>query len=135
MNSVLEKFENVELFEKEQRFTASLPGSPKPATDGVLHTIRSQGGTPILGLEKIEPPAWKLGLPTPVQGLSPNSTALTLLAGFAKGNIQMQGEAIKHLQEGSLAKLSYITIELMEPDGKVLGTIKNVLSQRKYQKS
>ena len=102
LNSVLEKFENVELFEKEQKSTASLPGSPKPATDGVLHTIPSQGSTPILGSEKIEPPAWKSGHSTPVQGLSPNSTTLTLLAGFAKGNIQMQGEAAKHLQEGNM---------------------------------
>ena len=70
--------------------------------------------------------AWKSGLPSPVQGLSPNSTALTLLDGFAKGNIQMQGEAVKHLQEENLAKLRNVTIELMEPDGKVLGTIKNV---------
>ena len=38
-NSVLEKFENVELFLKRQRLTASLPGSPKPATDGILHII------------------------------------------------------------------------------------------------
>ena len=117
LNSVLEKFENIEFFEKEQK-------SPKPATDGVLHTIQSQAGTPNLGSEKIEPPAWKSGLPTPVQGLSLNST--TLLAGFAKGNIQMQGEAVKHLQEGNLAKLSNVTIELMEPNGKVLGTIENV---------
>ena len=61
-----------------------------------------------------------------MQGLSPNSTALTLLDGFAKGNIQMQGEAVKHLQEGNLAKLRNVMIELMEPDGKVLGTIENV---------
>ena len=119
-------FENVELFEKEQRFTALLAGSPKPATDGVLHTIQSQEGTPILGSEKIEPPVWKLGLPTQVQGLSQSSTALTLLTGFAKGNIQMQGEAVKHLQEGNLAKLRNVTIDLMELEGKVLGTIKNV---------
>ena len=38
----------------------------------------------------------------------------------------MQGEAVKHLQEGNLAKLSNVTIELMEPDGKVQGTIENV---------
>ena len=66
LNSVLEKFENVELFERELELTASLPGSPKLAMDGVLHKIRSEGGTPILGPEKIELPAWKSGLPTPV---------------------------------------------------------------------
>ena len=66
LNSVLE---NVELLKNGQRLTASLPGSPKPAVDGV-----------IFGSEMIEPSVWKSGLLTPVQGLSPNSTALTLLA-------------------------------------------------------
>ena len=78
------------------------------------------------GSYKIELPEWKSGLPTLVQGLSPNSTALTLLERFAKGNIQMQGEAARYLQEGNLARLRNVTIELMEPDGKILGTIKNV---------
>ena len=123
MNSVLK---NVELLNKGHRLTASLSGSPKPAVDGVKQTIRSQGATPILGLEMTEPSVWKSGLPTPVQGLFPNSTALTLLARFAKGDIQMQGEAVKHLQEENLAKLKNITIELMKLDGKVLGTIENV---------
>ena len=123
LNSVLK---NVELLEKGHRLTASLPRSPKPAEDGVIRATRSQGGTPILGSEMIEPSVWKSGLPTPMQGLSPNSTALTLLAGFAKDDIQMQGEAVKHMQEGDLTKLKNVTIELMKPDGKVLGTIENV---------
>ena len=38
----------------------------------------------------------------------------------------MQGEAVKHLQEGNLAKLKNVTIELRKLDGKVLGTIENV---------
>ena len=84
------------------------------------------GGTPVAGSDKIELPEWKSGLPTLVQGLSPNSTAFMLLEGFIKGNIQMQGEAVRHLQEGNLARLRNVTIELMEPDGKILGTIKNV---------
>ena len=78
------------------------------------------------GSDKIELPEWKSDLPTLVQGLSPNSAAFTLLDGFTKGNIQMQGEAVRHLQEGNLARLRNVTIELMEPDGKILGTIKNV---------
>ena len=123
LNSILK---NVELLEKGCRLTALLLGSPRPAVDGAIQTTWSQGGTPILGSEMIEPSVWKSGLLTPVQGLSPNSTALTLLARFAKGDIQMQGEAVKHLQEGNLAKLKNITIELMKLDGKVLGTIENV---------
>ena len=63
----------------------------------------------------------------PIQGLSPNSTAMTLLAGFAQGNMQMQGNAIKHLQEGNLAKLQSVAIELLEPEMvRVMGSIPNV---------
>ena len=62
-----------------------------------------------------------------MQGLSPNSTAITLLAGFAQGNVQMQGNAIKHLQEGNLPRLRNITIELLEPGtGRVMGSIPDV---------
>ena len=92
------------LLEREQKASASLPGSPTPVLDGIIRPVRSQGGMPILGSEEIILPKWKLGPPTPIQGLSPNSTAITLLAGFSQGNIQMQGNAIKHLQEGNLAK-------------------------------
>ena len=85
------------------------------------------GGTPILGSEEIILPKWKSGPLTPIQGLSSNSTAMTLLAGFAQGNIQMQGNAIKHLQEGNLARLQQVTIELLEPEtGRVVGSIPNV---------
>ena len=104
----------------------SLLGTPKPAVDRVVRAIWSEGGTPILESETIEPSVWKSGLPTPVQGLFPNSTALILLARFTKGDIQMQGEAVKHLQERNLAKLKNITIELMKLDGRVLRTIENV---------
>ena len=52
---------------------------------------------------------------------------MTLLAGFAQGNVQMQGKAIKHLQEGNLARLQRVTIELLEPEtGRVMGSIPNV---------
>ena len=65
--------------------------------------------------------------PTPVQGLSPNSTAITLLVGFAQGNVQMQGNAIKHFQQGNLPKLQNTTIELLEPGtGRVMGSIPDV---------
>ena len=78
------------------------------------------------GSDQIKLPEWKSGLSTPVQALSPNSTAITLLEGFTKGIIQMQGEAVRPLQEGNLARLRNVTIELMELDGKILGTIKDV---------
>ena len=62
-----------------------------------------------------------------MQGLSPNSTAITLLTGFAKSNIQMQGNAIKPLHEGNLAKLQSVTIELLEPGmSRVMGSIPDV---------
>ena len=114
------------MFKLGQKITTSLPGSPEPVKKEISHKVWSQGGTPVAGSDKIELPEWKSGLPTPVQGLSPNSTAFTLLEGFTKGNIQMKGEAVRHLQEGNLARLRNVTIELMEPDGKILGTIKNV---------
>ena len=119
-------FENVQVFKLGQKITTSLPGSPEPVKKEISSKVWSEGGTPVAGSDKIELPEWKSGLPTLVQGLSPNSTAFTLLEGFAKGNIQMQGLAVRHLQEGNLARLRNVTIELMEPDGKILGTIKNV---------
>ena len=62
-----------------------------------------------------------------MQSLSPNSTAITLLAGFTQGNIQIQGNAIKHLQEGNLARLQQVTIELLEPGtGRIMGSIPNI---------
>ena len=111
-----------------------MPGSPELVKREISCKVWSQGGTPVAGSDKIELPEWKSGLPTPVQGLSPNSTAFTLLEGFTKGNIQMQGEAVRHLQEGNLARLRNITIELMEPDGRILGTIKNVNFLEKQNK-
>ena len=119
-------FEKVQVFKLGQKITTSLPGSPEPVKKGISHKVWSQGGTPVAGSDKMQLPEWKSGLPTPVQGLSPNSTAFTLLEGFTKGNIQMQGEAVRYLQKGNLARLRNITIKLMEPDGKILGTIKNV---------
>ena len=95
--------------------------------DGVLRPTRSQGGTPILGSEEIVLPKWKSGPLTPVQGLFPNSTAMTLLVCFAQGNVQLQGNAIKHLQEGNLARLQQVTVELLEPEtGRVMGSIPDV---------
>ena len=39
----------------------------------------------------------------------------------------MQGNAIKHLQEGNLARLQQVTIELLEPKiGRVMGSIPDV---------
>ena len=119
-------FERVQVFKLRQKIATSLPGSPELVKKEISRKVQSQGGTPVAASDKIELPEWKSGLPTPVQGLSPNSTAFTLLEGFAKGNIQMQGEAVRHQQEGNLARLRNVTIELMEPDGKILGTIKDV---------
>ena len=114
------------MFKPGQKITTSLPGSPESVKKEISCKVWSQGGIPVAGSDKIELPEWKSGLPTQVQGLSPNSTAFTLMEGFAKGSIQMQGEAVRHLQEGNLARLRNVPIELMEPDKKILGTIRNV---------
>ena len=119
-------FEEVQVLNPGQKITTSLPGSPEPVKKKISHKVQSQGGTPVAGSDQIKLPEWKCSFPTLVQGLSPNSTAFTLLEGFTKGNNQMQGEAVRHLQEGNLARLRNVTIELMEPDGKILGTIKDV---------
>ena len=116
----VQKFENVNLIENSQHKAASLPGSPIVKVSECLRSTRSQGGTPVLGSEELVLPAWKLVPPTPVQGLSPNSAAFDLLAGFAEGNIQVQGNAI-HIS------LQRVTIELIEPGtGKVMGSIPDV---------
>ena len=125
-------FEKVQVFKSGQKITTSLPGSPELVKKEISCKVQSEGGTPVAGSDKIESPEWKSGLPTPVQGLSPNSTAFTLLEGFTKGNIQMQCEAVRHLQEGNLARLRNVTIEPMEPDGKILGTIKSVNFLKKH---
>ena len=96
--------EKIDLIEKNQ-CKASLPHSPALPLGEILRMTRSQGGTPILGSEELVLPTWKPDPPTPVQGLSPNSTAITLLVGFAQGNVQMQGNTIKHFQEGNLPRL------------------------------
>ena len=119
--------EKVDLVEKNQCNSASFPNSPALPLDGILQKTRSQGGTPVLGSEESVLPTWKSGPPTPVQGLSPNSTAITLLVGFAQGNVQMQGNSIKHFQEGNLPRLRDVTIELLEPaTGRVIGSIPDV---------
>ena len=108
-------------------YRASLRGSLAPFLDSVIRSTRSQGGTPMLGSKEIILPRWKSGPPTPVQGLSPNSTTLTLLAGFSQGNVQMQGNDIQHLQEGNRARLQQVTIELIEPGtGRVMESIPDV---------
>ena len=84
------------------------------------------GGTPVQGSEEIVPTTWVLGPPTHVQRMSPNSAALALLTGFAEGSIQMQGGTVKHLNEGNMEEMKKVTIELIQPDGKLIDKIENV---------
>ena len=58
--------------------------------------------------------------------MSPNSAALALLAGFAEGKIQMQGETVKHLSRVHMEKMKRVTIELIQPDGKLIDKIEKV---------
>ena len=88
--------------------------------------IKSEGGTPMQGLEGIVPVTWVSGQLTQVQGMSPNSAALALLTGFAEGKIQMQGETVKHLSRVHMGKMKQVTIELIQPDGKLIDKIKRV---------
>ena len=119
--------EKVDLVGNNQCNSASLPNSPALPLDGILQMTWPQGGTPVLGSEELALPTWKSGPPTPVQGLSPNSTTMTLLVGFAQEKVQIQGNAIKHFQEGNLPRLRNVTIELLEPGtGRVMGSIPDV---------
>ena len=77
-------------------------------------------------MEEIVLATWVLGPPTHVQRMSPNSTALALLTGFAEGSIQMQGGTVKHLSEGNMGEMKKVTIELIQPDGKLIDKIENV---------
>ena len=54
--------------------------------------------TPIPSTKK-ETPKWVKGEPTPIQEgqLTPNTEALNLLAGFASGEVVMEGNELKHL--------------------------------------
>ena len=58
--------------------------------------------------------------------MSPNSAALALLTGFAEGRIQMQGETVKHLSRVHMGETKQVTIELIQPDGKLIDKIEKV---------
>ena len=58
--------------------------------------------------------------------MSPNSTAMALLSGFAQGSVQIKGGTVQHISEGNLSKLRKVTIELIQPDGELIGKIENV---------
>ena len=88
--------------------------------------IKSAGGTPIQGSEGIVPVTWVSGPPDQVQQMSQNSAFLALLAGFAEGKIQMQGETVKHLSGVHKGETKQVTIELIQPDGKLIDKIEKV---------
>ena len=88
--------------------------------------IKSAGGTPMQRSEGIVPVTWVSGPLTQVQRMSPNSAALALLAGFAEGKIQMQGETVKHLSRVHMGKTEQVTIELIQLDGKLIDKIERV---------
>ena len=88
--------------------------------------IKSAGGTPGQGLEDIVPVTWVSGPPTQVQRMSPNSAALALLTGFTEGKIQMQGETVRHLSGIHMGRTKQVTIELIQPDGRLIDKIEEV---------
>ena len=58
--------------------------------------------------------------------MSPNSAALALLTGFAEGKIQMQGETVRHLSGVHMGGTKQVTIELIQPDGRLIDKIEEV---------
>ena len=105
--------------------TLSEPCTPHKSSL-IKNTIKFVGGTPIQGLESIVPVAWVSGPPTQVQQMSPNSAALALLMGFAAGKIQMQAETVKHLSRVHMGETKQVTIELIQPDGKLIDKIERI---------
>ena len=103
----------------EQNLTTFLEPCTPHKSSSIENTIKSAGGTPIQGSASIVPVAWVSGPPTQVQQMSPNSAALALLSGFAEGRIQMQGETVKHLSGVHMGETKQVTIELIQPDGKL----------------
>ena len=95
-------------------------------SSSIDNTIKSAGGTPVQGSAGIVPVTWVSGPPTQVQQMSPNSAALALLSGFAEGRIQMQGETVKHLGGVHMGETKQVTIELIQPDGKLTDKIKKM---------
>ena len=100
----------------EQNLTIlSEPCTPHKVSVAKKH-VKSAGGTPVQGSEEIVPAKWVPGCPA----------ALALLTGFAEGSIQMQGGTVKHLSEGNMEEMKKVTIELIQPDGKLIDKIENV---------
>ena len=106
--------------------TLSEPCTPHKSSLAKKKLIKSEGGTPMQGSEGIVPVTWVSGPPTQVQRMFPNSAALALLAGFAEGKIQMQGETVKHLSRVHMGKTKQVTIELIQLDGKLIDKIERV---------
>ena len=125
------EFEFIRKVERRNRLdgqnltTFSEPCTPHKSSS-IENTIKSAGGTPIQGSASIVPVAWVSGPLTQLQQMSPNSAALALLSGFAEGRIQMQGATVKHLSRVHMGETKQVTIELIQPDGKLTDKIKKV---------
>ena len=82
---------------EKNRKTYSVPSSPVDCSiKSFLET------TPIPTLkkkEKLKSPQFIKGVPTPIKKgqLTPNSEAISLLSGFATGQVRMEGEEVLHL--------------------------------------
>ena len=110
----------------EQNLTTFLEPCTPHKSSLIENTIKSGGGTPMQGSASIVPVTGVSGPPTQVQQMSPNSAALALLSGFTEGRIQMQGETVKHLSGVHMGETKQVTIELIQPDGKLTDKIKKM---------
>ena len=125
------EFEFVRKVERRNRLdeqnltTFSEPCTPHKSSS-IDNTIKSTGGTPVQGSAGIVSVTWVSGPPTQVQQMFPNSAALALLSGFAEGRIQMQRETVKHLGGVHMGETKQVTIELIQPDGKLTDKIKKM---------
>ena len=93
--------------------------------------------TPIPSTKK-ETPKWVKGAPTPIQEdqLVQNTEALNLLAGFASGEVVMEGNELKHLPSISKSlETIWVTLKRKNTDGNANRTKKAKIAQKESRKN
>ena len=88
----------------------------------------------------LETKHWLPGAPTPIGSMSPNEQAISLITGFATGNVIMDNGSIKHLTTNSsisktLDELPWDTPKQKNTDGQANRTKKAKIAQKQPRKT
>ena len=83
---------------------------------------------------------WLPGVPTPIGSMSPNEQAISLITGFATGNVIMNNGSIKHLSTDSsisksLGELPWDTPKRKRTDGQANRTKKAKIAEKEPRKT